>query len=234
MVWTSKPSLSFGSNHVDFGGMMPPSSDIAIKSWIVTGYIEKATAAWPLATAVRARSPARRRRNRIRLSVRMSSIFSSGASTRMPRRATSSDCARKPPAGAAPDRSIACYLPSRYIDTSPFRRGVGVPSVTGARPRSACRNCAGVRSARSFTRRLYARIFTCVSGNATAMNVSLSPSFNSACARAALAARWWPSAIYTAGMRATASTSVLVSLSPPPSRSWCSVVGLEIVAARRR
>ena len=33
----SNPSRSFGSNQVDFGGMMPPASEIAIRSSTVTG-----------------------------------------------------------------------------------------------------------------------------------------------------------------------------------------------------
>ena len=33
----SRPSLSFGSNHVDFGGMIAPASDTAIRSCTLTG-----------------------------------------------------------------------------------------------------------------------------------------------------------------------------------------------------
>ena len=62
----SKPSRSLGSNHVDFGGMMPPASDTCMMSSMLTGYIEKATAASPLAyqTLERVRYRVRRRRSR--------------------------------------------------------------------------------------------------------------------------------------------------------------------------
>src|SRR5437899_11429467 len=46
----SKPSRSFGSNHVDFGGMIAPAPDTAIRSATPTGYNENATAAWPPST----------------------------------------------------------------------------------------------------------------------------------------------------------------------------------------
>jgi hypothetical protein len=32
-----------GSNHVDFGGMIPPASETCITSSMLTGYMEKAT-----------------------------------------------------------------------------------------------------------------------------------------------------------------------------------------------
>src|SRR5262249_36704034 len=35
--WISNPSRSFGSNHVDFGGMIAPASDTAIRSLTLTG-----------------------------------------------------------------------------------------------------------------------------------------------------------------------------------------------------
>ena len=47
MRCTNSPSRSFGSNHVDFGGMMPPASAMAIRSATLTGYSENATAALP-------------------------------------------------------------------------------------------------------------------------------------------------------------------------------------------
>ena len=37
MTWISNPSRSFGSNHVDFGGMISPASDTAIRSATLTG-----------------------------------------------------------------------------------------------------------------------------------------------------------------------------------------------------
>ena len=40
----------FGSNQVDFGGMISPASAIAIRSWTVTGNMLKATAPAPLLT----------------------------------------------------------------------------------------------------------------------------------------------------------------------------------------
>src|SRR5215510_2153106 len=40
----NNPSRSFGSNQVDLGGMIPPASEIVIRSSTLTGYIEKATA----------------------------------------------------------------------------------------------------------------------------------------------------------------------------------------------
>src|SRR5438105_3944881 len=46
----SSPSRSFGSNHVDFGGMMAPASDTAIRSATPTGCIENATALCPRST----------------------------------------------------------------------------------------------------------------------------------------------------------------------------------------
>jgi hypothetical protein len=33
----NNPSLSFGSNQVDFGGMIPPASDTAMRSETLTG-----------------------------------------------------------------------------------------------------------------------------------------------------------------------------------------------------
>ena len=50
MTWLSSPSRSFGSNHVDLGGMVSPASEILIKSATSTGNIENATAAAPLPT----------------------------------------------------------------------------------------------------------------------------------------------------------------------------------------
>src|SRR5207249_2512085 len=47
----SNPSRSFGSNHVDFGGMIASASDTAISSSTLTGCIENATAALPLSTS---------------------------------------------------------------------------------------------------------------------------------------------------------------------------------------
>ena len=36
-TWLTMPSASFGSNQVDFGGMMPPASATAIRSLICVG-----------------------------------------------------------------------------------------------------------------------------------------------------------------------------------------------------
>ncbi len=70
---TSSPSLSFGSNQVDFGGMMPPASEIAIRSSTVTGNIENATAALPESTACSSAAVPRAPPTKsMRLSVRMS------------------------------------------------------------------------------------------------------------------------------------------------------------------
>src|SRR6056297_3895718 len=41
---TKSPLLSFGSNHVDFGGITIPASAIESRSSMVVGYIEKAIA----------------------------------------------------------------------------------------------------------------------------------------------------------------------------------------------
>ena len=35
--WTTSPLLSFGSNHVDFGGMTSPASALSIRLWIEVG-----------------------------------------------------------------------------------------------------------------------------------------------------------------------------------------------------
>lgn len=43
-LWIKSPLLNFGSNQVDFGGITLPASAIAIKSSMVVGHIEKATA----------------------------------------------------------------------------------------------------------------------------------------------------------------------------------------------
>ena len=42
-VWINNPLLNFGSNHVDFGGIILPSSAIAISSFTDVGYIANAT-----------------------------------------------------------------------------------------------------------------------------------------------------------------------------------------------
>src|SRR5204862_8227472 len=127
IVWTSRPSRSFGSNHVDFGGMMPPSSAIDIRSSMVTGCMEKATAARPSLTAdSSAAVPRAPPTKSIRLSLRMSPILRSGSSTWCCRRATSRPLAREPSAGAAFDRSSAYHAPSRYIDTSPMPPSLAV------------------------------------------------------------------------------------------------------------
>ena len=51
MRWINKPSLSLGSNHVDFGGMISPASETAMRSSILTGNSENATAAAPESTS---------------------------------------------------------------------------------------------------------------------------------------------------------------------------------------
>ena len=43
-MWQNMASRSFGSNHVLFGGMIPPPSAIAIKSSMPVGNIENAQA----------------------------------------------------------------------------------------------------------------------------------------------------------------------------------------------
>ena len=50
IVCTTKPSLNFGSNHVDLGGIISFASDMLIKSSTETGYIENATFAFPPST----------------------------------------------------------------------------------------------------------------------------------------------------------------------------------------
>src|SRR6185437_8920338 len=50
-MWQNIASRSFGSNHVLFGGMIPPASAIAIKSSILVGNIENAHANSPLSTS---------------------------------------------------------------------------------------------------------------------------------------------------------------------------------------
>ncbi len=49
-VWTTRPERSFGSNQVDFGGMIPPASAISITVPTPTGCIENATAYPPFLT----------------------------------------------------------------------------------------------------------------------------------------------------------------------------------------
>ena len=62
---TSRPSRSFGSNQVDFGGMMPPASEIAIRSSIGDRGTSRSDGGLPESTASRAPSSlSRRRRNR--------------------------------------------------------------------------------------------------------------------------------------------------------------------------
>ena len=118
-----QPSRSFGSNHVDLGGMMPPASAIAIRSSMPTGNSENATAARPLATS-RSSSACPRipPTKSMRLSVRGSPTPRCGPSTVRCNTSTSSASARDVPAGGAGNTSV-CQRPARYIPTSPRRRG---------------------------------------------------------------------------------------------------------------
>ena len=49
----NKPERSFGSNHVLFGGMICPASAISMSCRMVTGCMEKATAARFASTCAR-------------------------------------------------------------------------------------------------------------------------------------------------------------------------------------
>ena len=146
----SRPSRSFGSNQVDFGGMMPPASAMRIRSSTVTGNSENATANCsgvdePLELA-RCRGCRRQSRCACRCArprCRESARESRSAAGR--RRAT------LPPAGI----TSVYHRPARYIATSPLRAGVaGPPSRTVSRRFSAARNSAAVNPFRSFTTRL--------------------------------------------------------------------------------
>src|ERR1039457_2724321 len=50
-MWQNMASRSLGSNHVLFGGMMPPASAMAIRSSMLVGKSEKAQAYSPLLTS---------------------------------------------------------------------------------------------------------------------------------------------------------------------------------------
>ena len=50
-MWQNIASRSFGSNHVLFGGMMPPASAISIKSTMLVGNMLNAHAYSPLFTS---------------------------------------------------------------------------------------------------------------------------------------------------------------------------------------
>ena len=49
-LWINKPLLSLGSNQVDLGGMMAPASAMSIRSSMVVGCMENATAILPSST----------------------------------------------------------------------------------------------------------------------------------------------------------------------------------------
>src|SRR5690606_32667552 len=127
----SRPSASFGSNHVDFGGISRSASATSISSSMLVGWSANATAARPESTrrssSARPRTPPT---NAIRASVRGSAMPSSGAMTRACSRLTSSRPTGS--AGSAPDLSASAYhVPSRYMPN--VRRAAGLTGRSAAR-----------------------------------------------------------------------------------------------------
>ena len=153
---TSSPSRSFGSNHVDFGGMMPPASEIAIRSSIVTGYIENATAAVPESTALLEAGGAAGAADEIDPLVGADVADAEQRLEDVPLQQRDVEpLARESSSGAAPDRSMAYQRPARYIATSPLRRGVAGALGDGESSLAARRGTPpAMRPARSLTVRL--------------------------------------------------------------------------------
>src|SRR5207253_6957368 len=124
----SNPSRSFGSNHVDFGGMIASASDTVISSSTLTGYIENATAALPLSTSCSSATvPLAPPTKSIRRSVRISPIPSTGPSTFSCNKLQSRESMRPVPILPALSRSRQYQAPPTYIDVSPFREGMASP-----------------------------------------------------------------------------------------------------------
>src|SRR3954468_2236754 len=217
--WINKPSRNFGSNQVDFGGMISPASETAIRSATFTGYSENPTAALPESTSVSSplvpRAPPTKS---MRLSVRTSAIFRTGASKCSCRTLTSRTSigfgVRRSAFGVLVPGSgfwvlgsrfwvlgrSVCHARWKYIAISPRLAGAAGPGATSKRSRTALMNASGESAPRSFTIRLYGRICTWSCGKATPSIVAASapsprsaprvrPAPSSARVRAALAAR---------------------------------------------
>src|SRR3954468_1349895 len=193
--WINKPSRNFGSNQVDFGGMISPASETAIRSATLTGYSENPTAALPESTSVSSplvpRAPPTKS---MRLSVRTSAIFRTGASKCSCRTLTSRTSigfgVRRSAFGVLVlvpgsgfsvlgswfwvlGRSV-CHARWKYIAISPRLAGAAGPGATSKRSRTALMNASGESAPRSFTIRLYGRICTWSCGKATPSIVAAS------------------------------------------------------------